>query len=69
MVELNAMIMIAKITKDVLTEGFYKEEFVKKNTYYIDKNIISNMKEEEINLYNKIMDMLYNVGFKFKFAA
>lgn len=69
MVELNAMFVITKITKDVLIEGFYQEEFVKKNTYYIDKNIISNMKEEEINLYNKIMDMLYNVGFRFKFAA
>jgi heme oxygenase len=69
MVELGAMVLIEKITKNVRVKGFYYEEFVKKNTYYIDKNIISKMNDEEINRYNKIMDILYGVGFKFKFAA
>jgi len=63
------MVLIEKITKNVRVKGFYYEEFVKKNTYYIDKNIISKMNDEEINRYNKIMDILYGVGFKFKFAA
>ena len=69
MVELGAMVLIEKITKNVREHGFYYEEWVKKNTYYIDKNIISNMNDDEINRYNKVMDILYDVGFKFKFAT
>ncbi len=69
MLKLDPMTAIAKIVKDVINEGFYNDEWTKKNTYYIDKNIISNMNDDEINYYNKIMDVLYNVGFKFKFAV
>jgi hypothetical protein len=67
--EFNAMIIISKITKNVLNEGFYQNEFKDKNTYYIDQNIIGTLNNNDINLYNHAMDSLQELGFKFKFAC
>lgn len=59
---------IFKIAKIVKMDNRYKEE-MEKDIFYLDINKLKILTKEEIENYNKTIDSMNELGFKFKIAV